>query len=134
MSDRKSTSPRQLPNGVGSHGRTNAASRSRHGSARHDPRPEQQVARRQARILAAAYIDDAIEKSGKSKAEIAAALGVKPSRISNLIHIREDEEEAAVSLSLLFEIADVTGCPLSIHKAPRKVPVYPAPRRPADIN
>lgn len=132
MADRKLTSQRPLHSRGGSHGKTSVASS--HGSSRHDPRPEQRIARRQARILAAAYIEDAIEKSGKTKSEIAAILGVTPSRISNLLHINEDNEDAAVSLAFLFEIADVTGCPLSIYKAPNRKATYPAPRTPADIN
>lgn len=80
-------------------------------SGRSSPDETLRWARFKAKADAADYIAKAIKVSGIKKQDLAKALGLHPTRISQLLSTKGDLAYEPVPSALLYEIAHITECP-----------------------
>lgn len=107
----------------GSSGKTNDNKRKHKNRNVRSLHPKQSSARRRAKITAATYILQALEESGMRKHELAEALDISPSRLSQLISVNGDLATETIPFSLLYEVADATGSQLNIVISPGQAPL-----------
>ncbi|MFZ2886466.1 MAG: hypothetical protein WA021_01455 [Minisyncoccia bacterium] len=80
-------------------------------SGRSNPSQLLDWARYQAKSDASDYIQEALEFSKMKKKDLAKALGIHPTRLSQLISMKGELAYEPVPSALLYEIAHITKCP-----------------------